>query len=140
MVSFNNGVLSLYRIILSLKLVGYSPPLCFLFCLFVRLFVVVVFLMIPAKEKNICDGYGNVNHLEMIFESLFCYERHGGAYFTILRPSPLLVASAYVVYRLVSIQSHQITLYLGDNDQITPHLERSGIVWKPGLKPNKTSP
>ena len=84
-VSCNNGVLCFFIIILSLNLVGYFPPLCLLFCLF---------LVIPAKEKKIYDGYRNVNHLEMNLESLFCYECHGGAYFTIFRQSLLLFASA----------------------------------------------
>ena len=47
-VSFNKGVLCFFITILSLNLVGYSPPLCLLFCLFV-----VVFSDSSQREKNI---------------------------------------------------------------------------------------
>ena len=119
-----------YRIILSLNLVGYSPPLCLLF------FVCsCCFLVIPAQEKKICDGCGNLNHLEIIHFILLRTSR-----WCLFHYFEAISSSLHLYIRRITPCFHQTVLYLGDHDQITPHLERSGIVWKPVLKPNKTSP
>ena len=133
MVYFNNSVLCLYSIILSLNLVGYSPPLCLLFCFSVCSFACCCcFLVIP--EEKICDGCGNVNHLEIILFILLRTSR-----WCLFHYFEAISSSLHLYIHRITPCFHTIAPN-STRDQITPHLEPSGDCMETRLKTKQSKP